>query len=98
MARRKKIGVHGTDAERSPVGTTAVPSETPTAKFVRLINQRMPKALRLLQRIANLGNTRQYEYTRDEADRIVAALSGGVQQVADAFSGDRSNEGRRWSL
>lgn len=54
-------------------------------KFTFLANQRVSKALGVLDNLERLANARNYEYTQAQADRIRTALSSRVKEVADAF-------------
>ena len=50
------------------------------AKFVQLANQRVNKAIDQLRLVGNLSNKAAYEYSEDDAKKIVKAL----QKACDA--------------
>ena len=50
------------------------------AKFVQLANQRVNKAIDQLRLVGNLGNRAAYDYTEEDARKIVKAL----QKACDA--------------
>jgi len=60
-------------------------------KFVALANKRVSKALKDIQLISNLANKKNYDYTDDEAKKIVKALQSEVDHVKHIFqSGTKS--------
>lgn len=61
--------------------------ETPAARFVRLANRRVQKALTVLGHIANLGNRRVYEYTPEQTKKIREAIQAAATKVYAAFDG-----------
>jgi len=55
--------------------------ETKSAKFRRLVGKRMSAALKRIEAVGNLGNRAQYEYSPENANQIVDALSKAVIAV-----------------
>ena len=49
-------------------------------KFTRLANQRVNKAMDQLRLVGNLGNRAAYDYTEEDAKKIVKALRLFVNQ------------------
>ena len=65
------------------------------AKFVQLANQRVTKAIDQLRLVGNLSNRAAYEYTEDDARKIVKALQKAVDTakarlVDNVSAGDQS--------
>lgn len=56
------------------------------AKFVELANNRVNRTLKELALIGNLANKRNYEYSDEQARKIVRALQAGLDQVKSRFS------------
>lgn len=56
-----------------------------TAKFVELANKRVNKALKDIRLISNLANRQNYEYTEDQARKIVKALQQEVHILKQNF-------------
>ncbi|MBX3648306.1 MAG: hypothetical protein KF766_11630 [Rhodocyclaceae bacterium] len=56
-----------------------------TAKFVELANKRVNKALKDIRLISNLANRQNYEYTEDQARKIVKALQQEVDILKQNF-------------
>ena len=54
-------------------------------KFAYLANQRISKALGMLDNIKRLANARNYEFTQAQADRIRNTLADKANEVCDAF-------------
>ena len=59
-------------------------------KFVELANKRVNRAIKDLRLVANLANRRNYEYSDEQAKKIVKALQKEVENVKISFqqSGD----------
>jgi len=56
------------------------------AKFVELANKRVTRAIKDIQLIRNLANRQNYEFTEDQAKKIIRALQNEVDQVRRSFS------------
>ena len=54
-------------------------------KFKRLANKIVPAALEKLELIKNLSNTTNYDYSKQEADKIVKALTQSVGEIKKSF-------------
>jgi hypothetical protein len=55
-------------------------------KFVQLANQRVVRALEQIRLIGNLSNRAAYEFTEDDARKIVRALQKAVDTTKARFS------------
>ena len=55
--------------------------ESKNDKFKRLANKRVPAALEKLELIKNLSNTNNYEYSKEEVDTIIKALTGSINEI-----------------
>lgn len=55
-------------------------------KFVELANKRVNRAIKDLQLVGNLANKANYDYTEEQAKKIVKALQQEVDQLKQAFS------------
>ena len=51
------------------------------AKFLELANKRVNRAIKDLALIANLANRKNYDYTEDEAKKVIRALHAEVDHV-----------------
>lgn len=60
------------------------------AKFVELANRRVNRVIRDLQLVSNLANRQNYEYTEEQAKKIIKVLQYEVELVKQSFtlSGD----------
>ena len=56
------------------------------ARFVALAEKRVARAIHDLRLIGNLANTHNYAYSRDDADRIVAALERELKVAKGKFA------------
>ena len=68
------------------------------AKFVELANKRVNRALNDLRLVGNLANTGAYEYTEEDARKIVRAIQREVDQLKTKFNGTTSAGGADFSL
>lgn len=59
--------------------------ESKNDKFKRLANKRVPAALEKLELIKNLSNTNNYEYSKEEVDTIIKALTGSINEIKKSF-------------
>jgi hypothetical protein len=55
------------------------------AKFIELANKRVNKAIKDLQLIGNLANRQNYEFTDEQARKIIRVLQQEVDQVKQSF-------------
>lgn len=73
------------------------PNESKSDRFRRLANVRVPGALKRIGHVKNLAFKSTYDYTPEQAAKIVAALEDAVKLVRQAFSGS-SVGSNGWSL
>jgi hypothetical protein len=67
------------------------------AKFVELVVPRVNKALARIRQVRNLASRATYDYTPEQAGRVLAALSEAVHETELAFAG-RTVTSAEWSL
>ena len=64
-----------------------------TAKFVELANKRVNRAIKDIKLVANLANKQNYEYSEDQARKIVKALQHEIDLVKQSFvTGDEDSQ------
>ncbi len=56
-----------------------------TAKFIDLANKRVNRVIKDLKLIANLSNRRNYEYSDEQARKIIRAIQREVENLKQAF-------------
>ena len=54
-------------------------------KFKELARSRVNRAINMIRLIANLGNKAHYDYTPEQARKIVKALDSEVKNVSTKF-------------
>jgi vancomycin resistance protein YoaR len=59
--------------------------ESKNNKFKRLANKRVPAAIEKLELVKNLSNTNNYEYSKEEVDKIMKALTSSLNEVKKSF-------------
>ena len=55
-------------------------------KFIELAENRVTRALKDLRLIGNLSNRNNYEYTQEDAQKIISALEGEVRSLKAKFA------------
>ena len=56
------------------------------AKFVELANKRVTKTIKDLKLVGNLSNKAAYDYTEEDAKKIVRALQKEVDSIRSRFA------------
>ena len=64
------------------------------AKFIELANKRVNRAIKDIQLIGNLANKQNYEFTDEQAKKIIRALQNEVDLVKQSFQ-STEEAGRR---
>lgn len=70
----------------------------PRERFVSLANSRVTAAINQIRLIGNLSNRRNYEYSVDEASRIIRALQRELDELKSKFRGEKKDGSRVFSL
>lgn len=69
------------------------------AKFVRLANRRVSKALKAIQLIGNLSNKSNYDYTEEDVQKILKALQEELAACRKRFElGLKRQSGTQFTL
>lgn len=68
-----------------------LPPETKRDKFQRLANRRVPRLLKAMAHVAALSNRSTYDYSKEQAEKIIAALNASLKVVTDRFKGSEDN-------
>lgn len=55
------------------------------SKFVELAEQRTNNVIKCMQLIGNLSNKRNYDYTDDQASKIITVLEGELKELRSKF-------------
>lgn len=64
-------------------------NETPEARFVRIANRRVQKALDALDLVGNLTGS-AYKSTKEQRGKIVSALNKAVSDVAETLESGKT--------
>jgi hypothetical protein len=67
-------------------------------RFVDLANKRVTRAIKDLRLVGNLANKRSYEYSDDDAKKIIRALQRELDVLKARFRGDDGEDGSIFSL
>jgi hypothetical protein len=65
-------------------------SRDKAAKFIELANKRVNKAIKDLKLVGNLANKKNYEYTEEQAKKIVKALQKEIETIKRNFQNAES--------
>lgn len=77
--------------------TNSKPLESKSEKFVRLANRRVSNALKAIGYVRNLANRAIYEYTPEQAQKVMEAIDQAAVALGVAFSSNKE-EKKGWSL
>ena len=72
--------------------------ESKRDKFVRLAEQRVNVILEQFRKLGNLANTRNYEYTEEDFQKIFAALNKAMKKTKTVFSNNGKGKRKRFTL
>lgn len=70
----------------------------PRAKFVELANARVARAIKDLRLLGNLSNRKNYEYTDDEARKLLKVLEVELDVLKTKFRAKRSDHKNLFKL
>jgi len=62
-------------------------------KFKELAENRVNRALKDIRLIANLANRNNYDFTAEDAQKIVTALEGELKTLRSKFSAESQKRG-----
>lgn len=68
------------------------------AKFVELANKRVNAAIKAVRLVGNLGNRSNYEYTEDDARKMVRALQKELDAAKAKFGDGSDSAGGEFQL
>lgn len=68
------------------------------AKFVELANKRVTKSIRDLKLVGNLSNKAAYEFTEEDAKKIVRALQKEIDSIRSRFADNGGTDSLDFSL
>lgn len=61
--------------------------EPKDVKFRRLALRRVPAAIKRIRHVANLATRSQYQYTDEQANKIIQVIRDEVKAMENAFAG-----------
>jgi hypothetical protein len=67
-------------------------------KFTELANTRVNKAIKLLRLISNLANKSHYNYSQEDADKIIIALNNEIKNIKEKFNSKNSRDSKEFKL
>jgi ABC-type Fe3+-hydroxamate transport system substrate-binding protein len=68
------------------------------AKFIELANNRVTRAIKDIRLIGNLANKNSYEYTEEEARKIIRALQREVDDLKGRFKNEDQSDDSLFTL
>jgi len=63
----------------------------PRGRFVELANKRVNATILQIRLVGNLSNKKNYEYTSEEARKIIKALQRELDDLKTRFKGEESD-------
>lgn len=76
----------------------AATQRDPRERFVSLANSRVTAAIHQIRLIGNLSNKKNYEYSSDDATKILRALQRELDELKSKFKGEEKNGTSTFSL
>ncbi len=70
--------------------------ETKREKFIRLAENRVNSTIKEINLIGNLANKSNYDYTKDDVDKIIKTLKKSVSDLESKFSSKNRSEFKLW--
>lgn len=70
----------------------------PRERFVSLANSRVTAAIHQIRLVGNLSNRRNYEYSADDATKIIRTLQRELDELKAKFRGEEKNGSSAFSL
>ena len=66
--------------------------------FKKLAENRVRKALKLLKLIGNLSNKTHYDYSPQEANKIISVLRAEIKNIKNRFKSKNSSDDNEFKL
>ncbi len=66
--------------------------ETKREKFIRLAESRMNNVLKQIELLGNLSNTRAYEYSQSDIDKMIKTLKDALVDLEHSFKPDKKSK------
>ncbi|WP_066018465.1 hypothetical protein [Endozoicomonas atrinae] len=82
----------GTTMAKDKMERNSKSKKSSEERFVETVNIRMPKALRLIERVSELADKSKYEYTAEQADKIKDALQSALDELVKKFENGEQKE------
>lgn len=73
-------------------------SRDKAAKFIELANRRVNRAVKDIRLVSNLANRQNYEYTDEQARRVVRALQHEVEELKQSFLTNETERSQAFKL
>jgi len=73
-------------------------SRDKSTKFIELANKRVSRAIKSLKLVANLANRQNYEFTDEQAKKIIKALQKELDLVKQSFQNADSDGNAEFKL
>ena len=73
-------------------------SRSKREKFLELANKRVSRAIKDIQLVGNLANRKNYEYTEEEAKKIIRALQSEIDRIKPQFQTGSQSVQRNFKL
>ncbi|MFT5700924.1 MAG: hypothetical protein ACI8ZB_003809 [Desulforhopalus sp.] len=67
-------------------------------KFVEVANRRVNKAIKSIELVSNLANTKYYEYSDKQVKKIVRTLQKELDNMEDSFRSSKDGAEGRFSI
>lgn len=73
-------------------------NETKREKFIRLAENRTNKIIDTLELLSNLSNTRAYEYSQKDVDKMFTAIQNALNDAKRSYNKQDTSKTKRFSF
>jgi uncharacterized protein YeeX (DUF496 family) len=77
--------IHSSNVVRGLQAVDLITKRNKRERFLSLANKRVNRAIKEISLVSNLSNRRNYEYTNEEAKKIVGALQVEIEKMRQSF-------------
>ena len=81
-----------------PLAASGTPRRDPRERFVELANKRVNATIVQIRLVGNLANRKNYEYTPEEARKIIKTLQREIEDLKIKFKGEDESGNSNFSV
>ena len=71
---------------------------SPAGRFIYLAEKRVGKAITAIESVEKLSNRKNYTYTQEQSNQIIAALENSLRQLQLSFENNNQDDSRKFEF